>query len=212
MRLRDAHPAERRAAVTRLLRETDLPIREISARTGLCPRTILTWNARAGWARPPLWRCVVARWPEARRLAVARLLSLPGSDPADIAAAMGFGRERPELMVAAFRRVPRGRRTRREAAPVIDPSTLRTHLRAHIARQIAGFDAALGRDGVALGESARVLRDLGGLKRLLDEVGTEGAQPAAGEGGDDGTERDLPSLRAAIARRYDGFVRGGTPA
>ena len=55
-----------------------------------------------------------------------------------------------------------------------------------------------------------VLRDLGGLKRLLDTVGADGGRSGAGEGSDDGTEPDLPALRAEIARRYAGFV--GDPA
>ncbi|KNY22052.1 hypothetical protein AKJ13_13900 [Methylobacterium sp. ARG-1] len=89
-----------------------------------------------------------------------------------------------------------------------DPPILRAHLRAHIARQIAAFDAALNGEAAAVLDSARVLRDLGGLKRLLDEMA-----PGDGrEGGDGDTEPDLPALRAEIARRYAGFVRGRTAA
>ncbi|SDN56272.1 hypothetical protein SAMN05216360_109128 [Methylobacterium phyllostachyos] len=216
MRLRVAHPAERRAEVLRLLRETDLPIAEIGARTGVRPGTIKTWNTRSGWVRPPRWDWVLARWPAARRAAVARLLDQPGNDPVDIAVALGFGRDPADLVSAALQLAPRpGRAVQgraRDPAPPIDPPTLRTHLRIHIARQIAAFDAALDREGVALSESARVLRDLGGLRRLLDEIETESARGAAGEGGDDGTARDLPTLRAEIARRYDDFVGGGAPA
>jgi len=219
MQLRVAHPAERRAEVLRLLRETDLPIAEIGARTGVSPGTIKTWNTRSGWVRPPRWDCVLARWPAARRAAVARLLDRPDNKPADIAAALGFGGDPADLVSAALQLAPQtgraaeGRAIRGKAcepAPPIDAPTLRMHLRGHIARQIAAFDAALDREGVALGESARILRDLGGLKRLLDEV--EDERGAAGEGGDDGTGLDLPALRAEIARRYAAFVGGGAPA
>ncbi|WP_267356250.1 MULTISPECIES: helix-turn-helix domain-containing protein [unclassified Methylobacterium] len=216
MQVGAAHPAERRIAVLQLLRETELTIPEIAARTGIHPSTIKTWNARAGWPRPPHWRSVVAKWPEPRRLAVARLLSQPGNDPSDVAAALGFGQNAMAWLSAAIQLTPLVRPTRRGAprdpASEIDPATLRAHLRGHIARQIAALDAALSGEGAAFAESARVLRDLGGLKRLLDEVDAEGAHGATGEGGDDGLERDLPGLRAAIARRYDPFVGGGAPA
>ncbi|MGU3605172.1 hypothetical protein ACLBYC_27450, partial [Methylobacterium brachiatum] len=113
----------------------------------------------------------------------------------------GCGVARPEPDVGA----EPGRLDPEAAA---DPPTLRAHLRAHIARQIAAFDAALNGEGAAVLDSARVLRDLGGLKRLLDEMA-----PGDGrEGGDDDTEPDLPALRAEIARRYAGFVRGRTAA
>ncbi|MCJ2072487.1 helix-turn-helix domain-containing protein [Methylobacterium sp. J-030] len=207
-----AHPAERRAAVLQLLRETDLPITEIAARTGIKPRTIKSWNARDGWPRPPHWHSVFLRWSTSRRQAVARLLSQPGNDPADIAAALGFGHSRTECLSAAIRLTPLTQSTAGDPTPTIDAANLLTHLRAHIARQIAAYDAALSQEGVALAESARILRDLGGLKRLLDEIDAEGACGATGEGGDDGSERDLPALRAEIARRYDGFVGRGAPA
>ncbi len=216
MPVRAAHPPERHDEVLQLLRETALTIAAIAARTGIKPATIRTWNARAGWPRPPHWRFVIARWSTPRRQAIARLLSQPGNDAVDIAVALGFGRNRAECLSAAIQLTPLVRPVRRGAPrdpdPMIDPVNLRAHLRAHIARQIAAFDAALSGEGAAFAESARVLRDLGGLKRLLDEVEAEGAHGATGEGGDDGLERDLPTLRAEIARRYDDFVGGGAPA
>ncbi|MEL6062281.1 MULTISPECIES: hypothetical protein [unclassified Methylobacterium] len=216
MQFRPALPAAQRAEVLQLLGETALTMSEIAARTGVKVGTVRTWNARAGWLRPPHWRYVIARWPAPRRRAVARLLSKPGNDPVDIAAALSFGRNRTEWLSAALQLTPLVRRAGRGAAhdpaPVIDPANLRAHLRAHIARQIAVFDAALSAEGAGVADSARVLRDLGGLKRLLDELGADGVQDPAGEGGDDGTKLDLPALRAEIARRYEGFVGGGAPA
>ncbi|KOX56963.1 hypothetical protein ADL19_10125 [Streptomyces purpurogeneiscleroticus] len=99
----------------------------------------------------------------------------------------------------------------RRGDPATDPATLRTHLRAHILRQIAAFDATLSGVGPAARDSARILRDLGGLKRLLDTVDADRARSAGEEGGD-GSEPDLPALRAEIARRYAGFIGGRTAA
>ena len=52
MRSLDPLPPEQRAAVEQLLRETELSVAAISARTGVKPATILSWNARSGWLRP----------------------------------------------------------------------------------------------------------------------------------------------------------------
>lgn len=98
-------------------------------------------------------------------------------------------------------------------------------LRDHIARQIARFDAALRSDPPPAIDSAKVLRDLGGLKRLLDDLsatdpsGTgldatdnagERRHATSGDGagrlGDDRAGEDLPALRAAIAARYAACV------
>lgn len=93
-----------------------------------------------------------------------------------------------------------------------DLPVLRRRLRAHIGRQIATFDAALRGEGAAVIDSARTLRDLGGLKRLLDDLAAD--DPASeGEGDGDGrtpSALDLPGLRAEIARRYGG-CRGDRP-
>jgi AcrR family transcriptional regulator len=207
MPLTGAHPAETRAAALRLLRETDLSIAAIAARVGASARTVWHWNVRAGWARPPRRRWMLtARWPAARRAALLRLLGASGADPADIAEVLGLDRPGPEALVWAFGPALAPAVRARLDQPPADPAALRAQLCGHIARQIATFDAALSRGTPALRDSARVLRDLGGLKRLLDTVGAEGGRNGAGEGSDDGTEPDLPALRAEIARRYAGFV------
>ncbi|MCJ2126559.1 hypothetical protein [Methylobacterium sp. J-077] len=216
----EAHPPERRATVERLLRETELTVAEISARTGVKPTTILTWNNRAGWLRPRRWRRDLAmRWPEPRRAALARLLGAPENDPGDVAEAAGIARAAADRLLAVCGVArpeppaePEPAEERIEPGildpdSAVDPPILRAHLRAHIARQIAAFDAALNGEGAAVLDSARVLRDLGGLKRLLDEI-APGTGRDDGEGGDGGNEPDLPALRAEIARRYAGFVRG----
>ncbi|KAA0125319.1 hypothetical protein CIW48_03010 [Methylobacterium sp. P1-11] len=207
-----AHPAERRAEALRLLAETDFPVDVIGARLDINPRTILSWNVRAGWIRPPRRRWLATKlWPAERRAALVRLLCAPGNDPGDVTAILGLGRLTPEMMVAAFGtalRLPPTVLVRPDRGAATDPTTLRTHLRAHIIRQIAAFDAALSGAEPAARDSARVLRDLGGLKRLLDTVEADGARSAAGEGGDgsESDQPDLPALRAEIARRYAGFV------
>jgi transposase-like protein len=215
-----AHPPERRAEALHLLVQTDLSPVEIGARLGVNPRTVQSWNVRAGWLRPPrrLRWLVAERWPAERRAALVRLLCAPGNDPGDVTEALGLGRLTAEKMVSAFGaalRLPPDLLCRPDPAAVEDPTILRTHLRAHIIRQIAAFDAALSRDGPALRDSARVLRDLGGLRRLLDELEADegrGVMRARGEGEDGGTEPDLPALRAELARRYAGFVGGRAAA
>ena len=91
----------------------------------------------------------------------------------------------------------------RWSVPSSDPpgrAQLEAALRGHIARQIAALDARLNREP-AEADSARVLRDLGGLKRLLDDLPIA----EASEGAADASCQDLPALRAEIARRYAAF-------
>ncbi|WP_457106862.1 hypothetical protein [Methylobacterium sp. P5_C11] len=214
-----AHAAERRAEALRLLRDTRLTVDEIGARLDIGPKTIRTWNARAGWVRPRQHapRLAMARWTAGRRASLARLLATPGNDPGDVSEALGFGRPTAALLSltlgvdlpnAPLRRAGRGIAT----DPAIDPAILRGHLSAHVVRQIAAFDAALGGGDPPLRDSARVLRDLGGLKRLLDTLAADTPRGTTGEGGDGGTGPDLPALRAEIARRYAGFVGGRATA
>lgn len=187
------HPPERRAEVERLLDETDLTMAEIAARTGLSPRTVGAWNACALRRMPRRSsRASPASWPAPRREALARLYRDARVDPGDLAEVAGVARTAADAFLRAC-----GLTDRLDEAAVADAPSLRASLRAHIARQIAAFDAALRGQGAAVIDSARVLRDLGGLKRLFDELVAE--DPAV-EGGDD--ELDLPALRAEIARRY----------
>lgn len=206
---------DRRAEARKLLRETDLSFAAIGARVGATPKTIRNWNSQAGWLRPRRnqpW-LLAARWPADRRAALIRLLCTPGNDPGDVTEALGLGRLTAAMLSSAFGvALPPAVIRPGDQAGSTDPATLRAHLRAHIGRQIAAFDAALSGEGSALRDSARVLRDLGGLKRLLDTMDADGARGAAGEGDDGGTGPDLPALRAEIARRYAGFVGRGAAA
>ncbi|MDV2986333.1 UNVERIFIED_CONTAM: hypothetical protein Q9R58_18600 [Methylobacteriaceae bacterium AG10] len=104
---------------------------------------------------------------------------------------------------------PAPRKVRRRTP---DAGRLRARLLSHIERQIARFDAVLDAEPPPAGfDSAKVLRDLGGLKNLLDDMRAAGR--AAGEGGADGTAgratlsvADLVAMRADIARRYAAFA------
>jgi hypothetical protein len=209
MRFAPAHPPERRAAVEALLRDTDLTMVEIGARTGISPKTVSTWSARSGQRaprHPP--RPGPVSWPIPRREALARLRRVAGVDPGDLAEVAGVARSAADAFLRACGldgRPGAGSPQDRRDADRLDAAALRMSLRAHIARQIAAFDAALRGEGAAVLDSARVLRDLGGLKRLFDELVAE--DPAVGS--EDGGEPDLPALRAEIARRYARFVGEG---
>lgn len=101
-------------------------------------------------------------------------------------------------------------KTIRKRAP--NAKRLRAQLRAHIERQIARFDAALDIEAPPAGfDSGKVLRDLGGLKNLLDDM--KAADRAARDGGTDAaagraslSAADLVAMRADIARRYAAFA------
>lgn len=220
---------ELRAAVERLLRDTDLTMVAIGAQLGVSPKTVSSWNARAGWRKPTrLSRLSPANWPLPRREAVARLYYEPRNDPQDLAEAIGVKRATGRALFLAC-----GLTLRRATATVAPPPgpldaenaadgpALNAALRGHVARQIAAFDAALRGTSAAVIDSARVLRDLGGLKRLLDEMpdkptekGSEAdAEPRGDESDvDAGGPADLPALRAEIARRYELFAGGRPPA
>lgn len=206
-------PAIRDAAEA-LMRDSDLPVLVIAAQTGARPSTIRTWSRRFNWR--PLQRSLVripapAAWPAARRAAVARLYRQPLVEIGDLAVVMGAPRPRA---VALFETLAlTGRRPGDflgDGAPGQASPGLRAALRHHIARQIIRLDAALSDPPTTL-DTARILRDLGGLKRLLDEA--DSRDPATG--GAHGTGRsdaahgaeldlpaDLPTLRAQIAERY----------
>lgn len=219
-----------RATVETAMRTTRRPINAIAAETGVLPATIRSWNRRHGW-RPPAATAATgfdpARWNTARRAAVARLYAQPWLDIGDLALAMRVPRRRAE---ALFTRCGlEGRRSGAVAVasgPDTDPRHLRAALRLQIARQIVRLDAALSADDGAADpkafDSARVLRDLGGLKRLLDEADQDergkperptkaGRNTGAGDGAEfdgDATaarDHDLPALRAEIARRLEAF-------
>jgi hypothetical protein len=209
-----------RGAVEAAMRDTARPVTAIAAETGVRVTTIRTWNKRFGWrpaAATASTAFTPARWKPARRAAVARLYREDWIDIGDLAQALGVARHRAEALFAQCGL--EGRRpgeVGRALGLDTDPRRMRAALRAQIARQILHFDAALnGAAGVPAFDSARVLRDLGGLKRLLDETTDDGRGErdgsASGDGGgssgdrfaDDRPADDLPALRAEIARRAE---------
>ncbi|WP_264050515.1 hypothetical protein [Methylobacterium flocculans] len=221
-----------RAAIEAAMRGTRRPVSEIAAETGVSCVTIRSWNRRHGWRVTSATSASgfdPAGWHATRRAAVARLYAQPWLDIGDLSLAMGVPRRQAETLFAGCGLA--GRKPGEVAEPTgpdTDPRGLRAALRAHIARQIVRFDAALNaEDGTSdpkSFDSARVLRDLGGLKRLLDEAdGDEQAHAARRETGDgtaggaeprDGDAaagRDLPALRAEIARRAAAYGAGAAP-
>lgn len=219
-------PPEVRDAVARLMRETDLSMRAIALTTGLSLTTIVNWNRKEGW-RPVRTRG--QRWAAAlpRLAALERLSRARSARPAPAL------RDETTPIVEALAPAEAAREAAREPARepardagggaaergAADLPTLRANLRAHVGRQIAAFDAALRGEGAAVIDSARVLRDLGGLKRLLDDLDGEGDDGGHDASGAPGPARDrdldLPALRASIARRYARLLAerpdGGVP-
>lgn len=119
--------------------------------------------------------------------------SEPPRDPAGGAAVKGHPEKPPP-------RKPRKRS--------VDPRRVRARLLTHIERQIERFDAALDGEPSPGLDSGKVLRDLGGLKNLLDDMMTA---DGCGGGVEDAGGRalsvaDLMAMRADIARRYAAFA------
>ena len=84
--------------------------------------------------------------------------------------------------------------------PAPTAKRLRAKFLAHVERQIDRFDTALDAEVTPGGfDSAKVLRDLRGLKSLLDELRMEEGH------GSSGPPLDLVALRADLARRYAAF-------
>ena len=204
------HPAALRAEAQRLLQDRSLTVGAIAQRLGVPARTVVGWNLRCG-ARPPKPHPrTLKEWLPSRRGAMSRLLAVPEIDPGDVAEAAGYARDAADMLLAAFGAAP----WREADGDVADPPHLRARLRAHIGRQIAVLDAALSapeRPGL---DSAKVLRDLGGLKRLLDDLDSDGAGEGAvhdepSRSDDSAGFGDPAALREEIARRFDRFVAGG---
>lgn len=201
-----------RALARSLLQDPNLSVGAIARQVGVSKQTVEGWNARWG-LRPPRPRPrTLEAWPQARREAAVRILSAVEVDPADVAEALGYCRASAETLLATF-----GLAGREPGAAggqaVTDPRRLRMRLRAHIGRQIEALDAALSHAPKAGFDSAKVLRDLGGLKRLLDDLGSGGE--AEGKTRDEPARSDPDALdpdelRAEIARRLDRFVADGT--
>lgn len=210
------HNAELRAEAERRLRETAEPMSAIADALGIPRGTLAGWNARAGWRKPRPSKLSAANWPLGRREAIARLYYEPRNHPQDLVDALGIGRSSAGAFFKAIGLTLRrasptvaGPPVPLDAAGATDGPSLRAALRSHIARQIAGFDAALQGTGAAVVDSARVLRDLGGLKKLLDELGA--AEACDGGGGSADNPDELPVLRAEIARRLGLTPPGGDP-
>lgn len=218
---RDIVRAKRtRAEAEVLLRDPHLSMTDIARRLGVSRQQVNEWNRRATVRPTRVRRDTLDGWSPPRRAALLRLLAMPKLDPSDLAEALGFTQDSVPVLLAfgggstsvpIHHGDPGGR--------VTPPRRLRALLRAHIGRQIHVFDAALAdpRGGI---DSAKVLRDLGGLKRLLDDLDDGPSEEGDGEGDPhDASPRSRPAppldaeaLRAEIARRYERFVGGGEAA
>lgn len=190
--------ARRRAH--RLVAKGGLTRVEIARRCGVQPRTLGRWIAAGNW-----------------RIGAPAPRPTPRPNPRPTPRGAAPKPASPALSPA-----------KRKAG--LDGATLRRRLRRHVARQIAVLDAELGEgfgqgldrgsaDGAASSprapDSARMLRDAAGLKRVIDALDREGgagngAEGSGGSGGESG--HDLGALREAIARRYEAFAGDGPAA
>ena len=176
MRPPQAHAAERRAEALRLLRDTRLTIDEIGARTATSSRrrSGLERPGRLGTAAAAAPRLATARWTAARRASVARLLATRRQRPRRRREALGFGAHRGAAVAdpgrgPAERAPPARRRGMRPIRRSIRRSCGRTCAPTSPGRSPPSTRRWRGGDP-PLRDSARVLRDLGGLKRLLDDA------------------------------------------
>ncbi|AWN41221.1 hypothetical protein [Methylobacterium durans] len=216
------YPPDRVAAAEALVRGTQRSLKALAGEIGVAPLTLRRWNRVFGWRETGGAKPRTAWTPE-RVASLGRLHHNPTIDPRDLEAVLSPSRGAARGLLrshglSARRRAAAGRTIRREADGFAGPA-LRAALHAQVARQIVRFDAAL-REEAALPDSARVLRDLGGLKRLLDDLDAappqrdgdghaeRRADPETGEPAADGAgpPLDLPALRAEIARRYAAFA------
>ena len=204
-------PPELREAAARLMRESDLTLSAIALTTGLSLGTLCKWN------RAENWRPIRKRrrdWDASPpRLAALHRLARPRRGPELQPKGVTPSCAEPDVVLGSTVAHAGAEHTLDEhavdeyALAAADLPALRAALRDHIGRQIAVFDEALRGEGAAVIDSARVLRDLGGLKRLLDDLMIEGE----GDGSDpEPSALDLPLLRAEIAGRY-GRCRGERP-
>ncbi|MBB3900740.1 hypothetical protein GGR33_000220 [Methylobacterium brachythecii] len=184
----------------------------IAQQTGVPPTTVKLWNRQARIrprTRAPQFEANPRNWTKRRVSAAARLLGRGDLDPGDLAEAMGVKRDDAGILMLACGL------TAVQALPTQAPGTpdladLNAALRGHIARQIVALDDRLHKAGPA-DDTARLLRDVGGLKRLLDDLSTP--RPLDAVGDTDGEPLpDLAALRADLARRYEAFAAGGHPA
>lgn len=203
------HPSETREAVLARLRgDPSLSNRSVARSGGIPERTVRAWRRTAGNCPQQTASFDPAALPPKRREAVARLLAVSGVDPRDVATALGAPKKAAPALRKAFglrRRRPVARKAAAGAdAGPHDLAELDASLRAHLGRQIAAFDARLRRGEAE--DSAKVLRDLGGLKKLLDDLAARASANGRGEA-DGEPEQDLAALRDRVARRCAAILR-----
>lgn len=195
------HPPAKREAVEALLRDTALSMRAIGAQADLSPSTVQLWNRTArirSWTRDAKREADPRNWTMRRLAAAARLFGRADIDAGDLAEAVGAGRdEAPALALACGLAV-------KAARPAPNLAGLDAALRAHVAEQIAASSERLRQEGAET-DTARVLRDLGGLNRLLDDLAGRSRRRRCDGDADGEPEPDLAALRERIARRYEAF-------
>lgn len=214
MAFQSPHTPDSRRTVVALLEDTDLSMAAIAQQTSVPLATVRLWNRQARirpWTRASRLETNPRYWTKRRVAAAARLLGRGDLDPGDLAEAMGVKRDDSGvLMLACGLTAAKASTPRPPPLETPDLADLDAALRGHIARQIAAFDDRLHKAGPA-DDTARLLRDVGGLKRLLDDLSTPRPPNAVGDT-DGEPEQDLAALRADLARRYEAFAAGGNAA
>jgi hypothetical protein len=203
------HPPEIRRRIEAQLRAPEPTMRAIAAQAGLPYTTVKRWNQEARirpWTHVAKLKLDPATWTARRMAAVAQVFGCADLDPGDVSEALGARRgDAAALMLACG--VAATRVSARLGPPGTTPdlAALDAALRVHIVRQIAAFDEKLSQPDAAI-DSARTLRDLAGLRRILDDIAARTHQPDFHGDADGGSPQDLAALRDCIARRYEAFA------
>jgi transposase-like protein len=203
------HPPATREAALRAVRVEGLSAADAARSHGVSSASLRRWLAAPTGDAGPMEGPDPEGWSAALRAAAARVHDNPTVAARDWAVLLGWP---PTAAGRLARRCGFPARPSAERRPLgWETAELGRRLRRRLAQHIAALDADLA-DGPAETDAAKVLRDLGGLKRLFDDLrGTEepDGRAASCDGDAAPDAGDLAALRTTIARRAAAFGADG---